>query len=67
MSGYCCDTTGYGTLNTIWVKQPKYRLSTDHKTKENFGAFSISAAVRPPYAYQWANPWTRQETYHGVN
>ena len=65
MSSNYRDTTGYGTLKTTWVKQTKYTLSTS--TKEKFGAFSISAAVRPPYSHQWANPWTRQETYHGVN
>ena len=67
MSSNCCNTTGYGTLKTTWVKQTGYTLATTPKTKENFGAFSISASVRPPYSRQWANPWTRQETYYGVN
>jgi hypothetical protein len=67
MSGKSCNTAGYNTLKTTWVKQDKYRLATGAKVKERFGAFSISAAVRPPYSHKWANPWTRQETYYGVN
>lgn len=39
------NNTGYTSLTHTWIKQPKYSLSTNYK--ENFGSFSISAAVRP--------------------
>ena len=69
MSGNCCNT-GYETMKTTWVKQKKYTLSTTPITKEMFGAFSISAAVRPPYSNsrQWSNPRALQEKcYPGVS
>jgi len=36
--------SSYKQLKQTWVKQQKYTLET---IKENFGSFSISAAVRP--------------------
>jgi hypothetical protein len=75
MSINCYNNNGYRTLKTTWVKQNKYNLASSVDVKENFGAFSIRAAVRGPHSNKWANPWTRQETchegckntYHGVN
>lgn len=65
------NPSGYGKLKQIWVKQHKYTLATEKNTTENFGAFSISAAVRPSNCAncnkQWANPWDRQPMVYGVS
>jgi hypothetical protein len=56
MSSYC-------TLKSTWVKQSRYGLSKSYK-KENFGAFSIRAAVRPPYSRDMLqNEKRRRENY----
>jgi len=51
--------TGFATLNTTWIKQPRYSLSTNKISKEKFGAFSISAAVRGSCNRCYDNPWYR--------
>jgi hypothetical protein len=59
-----CNKNGYRTLKTTWVKQKPYNLASSvEDVKENFGAFSISAAVRGSYCNKCSNPWVRQETY----
>lgn len=61
----------YVMLQQTWSKQPKYSLSTEKEIKENFGSFSISAAVRPSSCCQnnrkWANPYDRQPHMYGIN
>ena len=55
------NNSAYVTLKTTWViKRDKYSLSNDNtdKSKENYGAFSISAAVRNNNSCE--NPWYRQ-------
>lgn len=68
------NPSGYANLNQAWIKQPRYNLSTDETSqKENFGAFSISAAVRPSSCRScnrgWDNPWYRggQPDVYGVS
>jgi hypothetical protein len=72
MSDCCSNSRGYATMDTTWVKQERYTLAIcKKKTKENFGAFSISAAVRSSNCSscnrKWANPWDRQPRIYGVN
>lgn len=59
----------YSTLQTAWFKQDRYKLSTKSYPvkREKYRAFSIRAAVRPPYSNRWANPWARQVPYPGVS
>lgn len=58
------NNSGYSFLKDIWGKHKPYDLNsyTNKKIQENFGSFSIRAAIRPPYSHRWANPWERQET-----
>jgi hypothetical protein len=60
---YFTSNSSYGTLKTTWVKQKKYTLAVD-KTAEQFGSFSISAAVRGSYNKN-NTPW-RRNLYQGV-
>lgn len=47
----CINTSNYTILRNTWSKQPIYSLNQynpeNEQIKENFGSFSISAAVRP--------------------
>lgn len=66
------NPSGYSKLEYTWIPQTKYNLATDKGIRENFGAFSISAAVRPSTCYscnkQYANPWYRgEQIMNGVN
>ena len=64
MSYNCCNKSGYSTIKTTWVKQEKYTL-TSYKTKENYGAFSISSGIRGLNNH-WINPTYIQASYPGV-
>lgn len=68
MTTYTNNPSGYANLNQTWVPQSKYNLDTSVKpteVTENFGAFSISAAVRPSNCSscssknEYMNPWYR--------
>lgn len=64
----CSNATNYNTLKTTWSKQQPYNLSTKNQvSKENFGAFSISAAVRGSCNRFYPNPWYRGQPYIGVD
>ena len=65
------NQSSYAPLKASWVKQKKYELYTWtpplEKYEEKYGAFSIRAAVRPPYN-QYANPWFRQQPhFYGIS
>lgn len=63
------NNSGYATLKETWVKQGKCSFNPvkPENTKEKYGAFSISAAVRGSYSNNWANPWERQPSCCGIN
>ena len=48
----------YAKINNLYKRQSNYILSYNTQ-KENFGAFSISAAVRGGCGGGCANPWYR--------
>ena len=52
----------YSSLQKTWIEQGRYNLNTS-TTKEKFGAFSISAAIRGSYDRS-INPWYRGIGYY---
>ena len=62
------NQSSYTRLKKTWAKQKRYTLATDLQVvytinKEDFGAFSISAAIRGPYN-RCNNPWYRDSYGH---
>ena len=63
------NKSGYSFLKDTWRQQKKYTLQPliNKKIKENFGSFSLRAAVRPPYSTRWGNQYEKSDTYFGVS
>jgi len=58
------DICGYVKLKETWVPTEKYTT----KKVENFGAFSIKAAVRGSYCQQCGHPHSQQSPpYWGIS
>ena len=63
------NNSGYSFLKDTWKQQKKYNIqpSINKKIKENFGSFSLRAAVRPPYSNRWGDQYKQSDTYFGVS